>query len=141
MQAMSNNPLFQTRLPKVFSIFIDYTKTNTSITVNSDLVFTTDYEHTSDTDALNFCLLQWANHEFKNNAYAQAKLREIKKADRIGSGSCTIADYGYFHIVGVGSSHILTLFKTLGFDVTYTKDELTKKVTKIKFSEIDFCEA
>ena len=44
-------------------------------------------------------------------------------------------------IVGVGSSHILTLFKTLGFDVTYTKDELTKKVTKIKFSEIDFCEA
>lgn len=134
---MTNNPLFTTQLPPVFTVAIDYTQ-GTQITVNSDLVFKTEYE---EDDSLNFCLLAWANHEFRHNPYAQKKLQEIKKADRIGSGSCTIADYGYFHIIGVGSSHILRLFKTLGFDVTFTKDELTKKVTEIKFSELEVCEA
>jgi hypothetical protein len=134
---MKSNPLFTTQLPKVFKITIDYAQ-GTKITVNSDLVFATDFK---EVDSLNFCLLAWANHEFRHNLYAQEKLKEIKKADRIGSGSCTIADYGYFHIIGVGSSHILALFKTLGFDITLTKDELTKKVTEIKFSELEVCEA
>lgn len=134
---MKNNPLFTTQLPTVFTVKIDYAQ-GTKITVNSELVFTTDIE---DVDSLNYCLLAWANHEFRNNPYAQKKLKEIKKADRVGSGSCTIADYGYFHIIAVGSTHILRLFKTLGFDVTLTKDELTKKVTEIKFSELEVCEA
>jgi len=134
---MKSNPLFTTQLPKVFKIAIDYAQ-GAKITVNSDLVFATDFE---EVDSLNFCLLAWANHEFRHNPYAQEKLKEIKKADRIGSGSCTIADYGYFHIIGVGSSHILALFRTLGFDITFTKDELTKKVTEIKFSELEVCEA
>ena len=40
---MTNNPLFTTQLPPVFTVAIDYTQ-GTQITVNSDLVFKTEYE-------------------------------------------------------------------------------------------------
>ena len=56
---MTNNPLFTTQLPSVFTVAIDYTQ-GTQITVNSDLVFKTEYK---EDDSLNFCLLAWANHQ------------------------------------------------------------------------------
>lgn len=128
----NQNNYFSTQLPQQFSIQVDYTK-GCEIIISDNLSFSNEW---NTHDGLNICLIQWANHEFKNNPLAQEKLKEIKQSEKVKLGYCSIADYGYMHVIAVGLNHILSLIEAMGYKVLCSKNQQTKMVDTLSFSRM-----